>query len=106
MGFGISASLSESPVRRFSSSIVAGAIRRLSMSEAHSAAMSPFVANAGQPREARTDGAEAKLTVGQIYFRAGHATGHPMTVLDAPRITPEIVAEHGLSAEEYDHVLH
>jgi phosphoribosylformylglycinamidine synthase len=29
-----------------------------------------------------------------------------MTVLDAPRITPEIVAEHGLSPEEYDRVLH
>src|SRR5918994_4322503 len=29
-----------------------------------------------------------------------------MTVLDAPRITPEIVAEHGLSSEEYDRVLH
>jgi len=29
-----------------------------------------------------------------------------MTVLDAPRITPEIVAEHGLSAQEYDRVLH
>src|SRR5690242_17149754 len=29
-----------------------------------------------------------------------------MTVLDAPRITPEIVAEHGLSVEEYDRVLH
>jgi len=29
-----------------------------------------------------------------------------MTVLDAPRITPEIVAEHGFSPEEYDRVLH
>src|SRR4029450_6591140 len=29
-----------------------------------------------------------------------------MTVLDAPRITPEIVAEHGLSPEEYDRILH
>ena len=29
-----------------------------------------------------------------------------MTVLDDPRITPEIVAEHGLSPEEYDRVLH
>src|SRR5687767_7313909 len=29
-----------------------------------------------------------------------------MTVLDAPRITPEIVADHGLSPEEYDRVLH
>ncbi|HEY0628641.1 MAG TPA: phosphoribosylformylglycinamidine synthase subunit PurL [Sphingomicrobium sp.] len=29
-----------------------------------------------------------------------------MTVLDAPRITPEIVAEHGLSPEEYGRVLH
>jgi len=29
-----------------------------------------------------------------------------MTVLDSPRITPEIVAEHGLSPEEYDRVLH
>ena len=29
-----------------------------------------------------------------------------MTVLDAPRITPEVVAEHGLSPEEYDRVLH
>src|SRR4029453_10983574 len=27
-----------------------------------------------------------------------------MTVLDAPRITPEIVADHGLSPEEYDRV--
>jgi phosphoribosylformylglycinamidine synthase len=29
-----------------------------------------------------------------------------MSVLDAPRITPEIVAEHGLSPEEYNRVLH
>jgi phosphoribosylformylglycinamidine synthase len=29
-----------------------------------------------------------------------------MTVLDAPRITPEIIADHGLSPEEYDRVLH
>jgi len=29
-----------------------------------------------------------------------------MSVLEAPRITPEIVAEHGLSPEEYDRVLH
>jgi len=29
-----------------------------------------------------------------------------MEVLDAPRITPEVVAEHGLSPEEYDRVLH
>src|SRR3954453_19998684 len=29
-----------------------------------------------------------------------------MEVLDAPRITPEIVAEHGLSPEEYDRALH
>src|SRR4026209_1457797 len=29
-----------------------------------------------------------------------------MTVLDAPRITSEIVAEHGLSPEEYDRALH
>jgi phosphoribosylformylglycinamidine synthase len=29
-----------------------------------------------------------------------------MTVLEAPAITPEIVAEHGLSPEEYDRVLH
>src|SRR4029450_8260328 len=29
-----------------------------------------------------------------------------MTVLEAPRITPEIVAEHGLSPEEYDRILH
>jgi phosphoribosylformylglycinamidine synthase subunit PurL len=29
-----------------------------------------------------------------------------MEVLDAPRITPEIVAEHGLSPEEYERVLH
>jgi phosphoribosylformylglycinamidine synthase len=29
-----------------------------------------------------------------------------MTVLDAPRITPEIVAEHGFSPEEYERVLH
>ncbi|HEU0309672.1 MAG TPA: phosphoribosylformylglycinamidine synthase subunit PurL, partial [Sphingomicrobium sp.] len=29
-----------------------------------------------------------------------------MTVLDAPRITPEIIAEHGLSPDEYEHVLH
>ena len=28
-----------------------------------------------------------------------------MEVLDAPRITPEIVAEHGLAAEEYDRIL-
>jgi phosphoribosylformylglycinamidine synthase len=28
-----------------------------------------------------------------------------MEVLDAPRITPEIVAEHGLSTEEYDRIL-
>jgi phosphoribosylformylglycinamidine synthase len=28
-----------------------------------------------------------------------------MEVLDAPRITPEIVAEHGLSPEEYDRIL-
>jgi phosphoribosylformylglycinamidine synthase II len=28
-----------------------------------------------------------------------------MTVLEAPRITPKIVAEHGLSVEEYDRVL-
>ena len=32
--------------------------------------------------------------------------GRAMTVLDAPRITPEIVAEHGLQPEEYDRVLH
>jgi phosphoribosylformylglycinamidine synthase subunit PurL len=29
-----------------------------------------------------------------------------MEVLDAPRITPEIVADHGLAPEEYDRVLH
>src|SRR5688572_419939 len=29
-----------------------------------------------------------------------------MTVAEASRITPEIVAEHGLSAQEYDRVLH
>ncbi|MFL6738651.1 MAG: phosphoribosylformylglycinamidine synthase subunit PurL [Sphingomicrobium sp.] len=29
-----------------------------------------------------------------------------MTVLEATRITPEIVAEHGLSGQEYDRVLH
>ncbi|MCF2515668.1 phosphoribosylformylglycinamidine synthase subunit PurL [Sphingomonas sp. G124] len=29
-----------------------------------------------------------------------------MSVLEAPAITPEIVAEHGLSPEEYDRVLH
>ena len=29
-----------------------------------------------------------------------------MEVLDAPRITPKVVAEHGLSPEEYDRVLH
>ncbi|HXG82249.1 MAG TPA: phosphoribosylformylglycinamidine synthase subunit PurL [Sphingomicrobium sp.] len=29
-----------------------------------------------------------------------------MSVLEAPRITPEIVAEHGLSPEEYERVLH
>src|ERR1041384_4739535 len=29
-----------------------------------------------------------------------------MTVLDAPAITPEIVADHGLSPEEYDRLLH
>src|SRR5690349_8453676 len=29
-----------------------------------------------------------------------------MDVLEAPRITPEIVAEHGLSPEEYDRILH
>ncbi len=29
-----------------------------------------------------------------------------MTVLDAPRITPQIVADHGFSPEEYDRVLH
>ena len=29
-----------------------------------------------------------------------------MDVLEAPHITPDIVAEHGLSAEEYDRVLH
>src|ERR1043166_7519799 len=29
-----------------------------------------------------------------------------MDVLEASRITPEIVAEHGLSPEEYDRVLH
>src|SRR5947207_2969083 len=29
-----------------------------------------------------------------------------MEVLDAPRITPEMVAEHGLSDEEYQRVLH
>ena len=29
-----------------------------------------------------------------------------MTVLDAPRITPRIVADHGFSPEEYDRVLH
>ena len=28
-----------------------------------------------------------------------------MEVLDAPRITPEIVAEHGLAADEYDRIL-
>ncbi len=28
-----------------------------------------------------------------------------MTVLEASRITPEIVAEHGLSEEEYAHIL-
>src|SRR5688500_19455992 len=28
-----------------------------------------------------------------------------MSVLDAPRITPEIVEQHGLNAEEYSHVL-
>jgi phosphoribosylformylglycinamidine synthase len=28
-----------------------------------------------------------------------------MSVLEAPRITAEIVAEHGLSPEEYDRVL-
>src|SRR3982751_3636878 len=28
-----------------------------------------------------------------------------MDVLEAPRITPDIVAEHGLSPEEYDRVL-
>jgi len=32
--------------------------------------------------------------------------GPRMTVLEASRITPEIVAEHGLSPEEYDRVLH
>ena len=29
-----------------------------------------------------------------------------MDVLEAPRITPETVAEHGLSSEEYDRILH
>ena len=29
-----------------------------------------------------------------------------MDVLEAPRITPEIVAEHGLSPDEYERVLH
>ena len=29
-----------------------------------------------------------------------------MDVLEAPRITPEIVADHGLSPEEYDRILH
>ena len=28
-----------------------------------------------------------------------------MEVLDAPRITPEIVAEHGLAPDEYDRIL-
>ena len=29
-----------------------------------------------------------------------------MTVIDAPALTPEIVAEHGLCREEYDRILH
>src|SRR5678810_1277664 len=29
-----------------------------------------------------------------------------MDVIDAPRITPEVVAEHGLAPDEYDRILH
>src|SRR5690242_11298598 len=56
-------------------------------------------------QEHRAERLEASALPSSFTLPAQPARGAPMDVLEAPAITPEIVAEHGLSEDEYGRIL-